>query len=181
MRNRKKILTGSVEGADAGRGNVEKPAPKRKPPAKKKVASAPRTIFRDIALGDAPAGLPCVGEFRPEAWGETHRIKVAEYPLAAFALRVLGHSMTGRGISDGDILVFAVPDDHEPIAGDVVAVCIDGEVTIKTLVRRNGKTTLKAENPDYPDPVFTENSAIQGVRLQKVPTRAGRGQKNASR
>ncbi len=95
------------------------------------------------------------------------RVNVTEFPQAAFALRVRGDSMTGRKIKNGEILIFALPDKREPVAGDVVAACIDGEVTIKTLVKTNGKSTLKSENPAYPAPHVTKNSAIQGVMLGK--------------
>lgn len=139
-------------------------------PTKRKVSTlaASRTIYRDIFLGDAPAGTPCIGEFRPSSWEETIKVDVQKFPHASFALRVRGDSMGGRKIKDGDILIFALPDQQEPEAGDVVAACIDGDVTIKTLVKRNGKTTLKAENPAYPDPVVTQNSAVQGVMVGKL-------------
>ncbi len=177
-RLRKKIAAGSDDGHVAGRGLVEKPfvaeegktykAKPKKKPAKRKVASAAvGTIYRDVFLGDAPAGSPCMGEFRPESWEERVRVNVTKFPLVAFALRVRGHSMTGRKIKDGDILIFALPDQREPAAGDVVAACIDGEVTIKTLVKTNGKSTLRSENPDYPNPTVTKNSAVQGVMLGK--------------
>ena len=121
-----------------------------------------------MPLGDGPAGLPCPGEFRPESWEETVQVNVKKYPRAAFALRVHGESMIGVGIKNGDILLFAVPDADENLVGKVVAAHIDGEVTIKTLVKRNGKTTLRAENPAYPNLKVTKNSAVQGVMLGKL-------------
>ena len=76
--------------------------------------------------------------------------------------------MTGVGIQSGDILVFAVPAAGEDLSGRVVAAHIEGgEVTIKTFVRRNGKTTLRAENPTHRNPIVTKNSAVQGVLVGK--------------
>ena len=138
-------------------------------PTKRKVATlAVRTIYRDISLGDAPAGMPCPGGFRPEAWEETVKIEAKKFPSAAFALRVRGESMTGIGINDGDILIFANAEQQEPRAGDVVAAHIDGEVTIKTLIKTNGMITLRAENPAYPNPLITSSSAVQGVMIGKL-------------
>ena len=125
-----------------------------------------KTIFRDMPLGDSPAGIPCPGEFRPADWEDTVRVDILEHPSANFALRVRGDSMIGRDIHDGDILLFA--QNWDPAPGNVVVCCIDGEVTIKTLVKTNGRATLKAENPAYPDPVGTKNSAIQGVMGGKL-------------
>ena len=135
---------------------------------RKVVSSARRTIYRDLYLGDAPAGMPCPGAFRPESWEETVRVETNRFPQAAFALRVRGESMIGIGINDGDILIFASSEQMEPQAGNVVAAHIDGEVTIKTLVKTNGQTTLRAENPKYPNPLVTKSSAVQGVMIGKL-------------
>ena len=138
--------------------------PKKTPPKQK------RTSLRDILevslpLGDAPAGIPSPGQFRPDSWEESVSVRAKDFPMAAYALRIHGNSMTGRGIYDRDILIFALPERREPKTGDVVVAVIDGEVTVKTLIKRNGKATLRAENPAYPDPVVTKNSAVQGVML----------------
>jgi len=78
-----------------------------------------------------------------------------------FMLRVKGDSMTGAGIEDGDLVVIRKQDDATP--GSIVAAMLDDEATVKTLVRDNGKTVLRAENPAYePIPVTAENSRILG-------------------
>ncbi len=78
-----------------------------------------------------------------------------------FALQVTGDSMEGRHILDGDVVVCEHGVDPRP--GDVVAALIDSESTLKTFVRRRGKTYLKAENPRYPELVPAEELVIQGV------------------
>jgi DNA polymerase V len=66
---------------------------------------------------------------------------------ATFFLRVQGHSMTGAGIHDGDIIV--VDRSLEPVDRSVVVAVVDGELTVKRLRLHNGRTELHAENPDY--------------------------------
>lgn len=66
---------------------------------------------------------------------------------ATFFVRVSGRSMTGVGILDGDILV--VDRSIEPMPGKIVVAAVNGELTVKTLVRKSGKVWLAAENPDY--------------------------------
>jgi len=78
-----------------------------------------------------------------------------------FALRVSGDSMIGRHIVDGDIVV--LEHGPEPRHGDVIAALIDGESTLKTFLRKNGKPFLKAENPKYPNFIPAEELMIQGV------------------
>lgn len=78
-----------------------------------------------------------------------------------FGLRVKGDSMTGAGIMDGDVVVVRKQDDATP--GEIVAALLEDEATVKTLVRADGKTLLRAENPAYPPiEVGAENSRILG-------------------
>ncbi len=107
--------------------------------------------------------MPSIGELQ-----DTIQIDAKSHPDVAFALRVRGESMVGAGINDGDTLLFASPTTREPKPGDVVACRIDDEVTIKTFLKQNGKSTLRAANPAYPDPVVTKNSAIQGVMIGRL-------------
>ena len=79
----------------------------------------------------------------------------------AFALRVCGDSMTGRQIYDGDIVL--IEQGRSPRNGNIVVALIDNEMTLKTLVRKNGATWLQAENPLYQDLIPTMGLTIQGV------------------
>lgn len=82
-------------------------------------------------------------------------------PADAFALRVRGDSMTGRRFFHGDLVL--LDRSTKPKNQDVVAALIDQECTLKTLVIKNGKTWLKAENPDYSDLIPAHDLEIQGV------------------
>ncbi|MDQ3699071.1 MAG: transcriptional repressor LexA [Gemmatimonadota bacterium] len=62
-----------------------------------------------------------------------------------FFLKVDGESMTGRGIFDGDYVM--IKPDHHPAEGDMVAVRIGEEATVKTLTRSNGSFVLTPANP----------------------------------
>jgi len=79
----------------------------------------------------------------------------------AFALRVQGDSMEGRSIFDGDIVM--LESGATPRHESVVAALIDNESTLKTFLRRDGKTWLRAENPRYPDLIPAWDLQIQGV------------------
>jgi DNA polymerase V len=68
-------------------------------------------------------------------------------PAATFMVRVSGDSMTGAGINDGDILV--VDRSEEPVPGRIVVAVLDGELTVKRLVRKDGQILLAPENPRY--------------------------------
>lgn len=77
-----------------------------------------------------------------------------------FALRVRGESMINVHILPGD---YAVLEKREPRDGDIVAALIDGETTLKRLIKRDGQTYLKAENDSFPDLTPVEELICQGV------------------
>jgi repressor LexA len=77
-----------------------------------------------------------------------------------FGLRVRGDSMIGAHILPGDIVIL---EFRPPKHGDIVAALIDGESTLKRYIVKNGRTYLRAENPNYPDLIPTRELVIQGV------------------
>jgi len=70
------------------------------------------------------------------------------HPAATFFVRARGHSMTGAGIHDGDLLV--VDRSRTPTPGHVVIAAVDGELTIKRLQQGKQGLQLAPENDDYP-------------------------------
>ncbi len=86
-------------------------------------------------------------------------------PPQSFALRVRGDSMIDANIFDGDMVVI---EPGQPKPGDIVAALIDGETTLKRLVRQGGKTYLKAENPAYPELYPVSELTVQGIAKSVV-------------
>jgi len=64
-----------------------------------------------------------------------------------FALTVRGESMLGAGILPGDLVV--VHRQQDARNGEIVVALFEDEATVKTLSRRDGRTWLLPENPDY--------------------------------
>lgn len=78
-----------------------------------------------------------------------------------FFLRVMGDSMVGRGLFDGDYVMI---EPNVPLTdGDMIAARIGEEATIKTLERRDGKVRLVPANPD--EPVRTYDPATEDIAL----------------
>ena len=110
-----------------------------------------------------PTGLPLVGRVRAGApilaqeHIEEHIDLAASFfhPPADFLLRVLGDSMTGAGILDGDLL--AVRSTPVARSGQIVVARINDEVTVKRLRRSQGRRriTLLPENDAY-DPIVVD-------------------------
>ena len=101
-----------------------------------------------MALEAVRAGFPSVAQ--DYAAGDLSLDeRLVEHPETTFVVRVAGESMTGAGIFDGDLLV--VDRSLEPRDGDVVVAVLDGELTVKRLLRDAHGWYLHAEHPKYPD------------------------------
>lgn len=72
---------------------------------------------------------------------------LVDNPAATFMVRVCGDSMIDAGILDGDILV--VDRSREAASGKIVVAVLDGELTVKRLVRSGGRLLLVPENEAY--------------------------------
>ncbi len=120
-------------------------------------------IFDVPVFGSIPAGFP--SDAPPQSEGclsvDVNTLGISSN-ASLFALRVRGDSMIGAHILDGDHVILEI---KEPRRNDIVAALIDGETTLKRYVVEDGRTCLKAENPDYPDLIPTRELVIQGVFL----------------
>lgn len=80
-----------------------------------------------------------------------------------YLLRVVGQSMIGARIEDGDLLV--VEEDEDPPDGTVVVALLNGgeEVTVKKLYREGKMVRLKPQNGEHTDIVVPAREVrIQG-------------------
>ena len=101
-------------------------------------------------LGTIAAGVPITSQEYIEGYEY-----VLEDSKADFCLRVKGNSMIGARIMDGD-LVF-IRQQQEVENGEIAAVSIDREeATLKRVYKADGKITLRSENPNNPDMVYTK-------------------------
>ncbi|MGH3710400.1 MAG: LexA family protein [Pseudonocardiaceae bacterium] len=84
-------------------------------------------------------------------------------PVSTFMWRVAGHSAIGVGILDGDYVV--VDRSLVPRAGDPVIAIIDGQASVKLVVRHGRVLALAFGNPDMPPLVLDDASeaVIWGV------------------
>lgn len=81
---------------------------------------------------------------------------------ATFALRCKGESMINARIHDGDIVYIRQQPNVEN--GQIAAVLIDNEATLKRVYRQEDAITLAPENPAFPPLVYT-GEAAKGVRI----------------
>jgi repressor LexA len=111
-------------------------------------------------LGTIAAGTPVdatenVEDFIPVPSEMVNRIE------GAFLLRVKGDSMSGEGIMPRDLVM--VKPQRTANQGDLVAVLLGDEATVKRINYSKDGVKLMPSNPNYePIPVEQENSMIIG-------------------
>lgn len=123
----------------------------------------------DDVLSVAPRRVPLLGEIAagmPIYVDETLEGTACDAAMRCdFALRVHGDSMIGARIRDGDIVFIRRQDDVDD--GQIAAVIVDDEATLKRVYHVKNGLQLLSENPSYPPMVFTleEHASIRILGL----------------
>ena len=89
-------------------------------------------------------------------------------PISTFFLRVSGNSMNNAGIYNNDLLV--IDRSINPNPGHIVVALLDGEFTLKRLIKEKNNYYLKADKENYPAINLYEYIDIQiwGVAIYSI-------------
>lgn len=118
----------------------------------------PMPTMRKVPLiGSIACGTPILAEENCE--GE---VDVPDHIRADFALRCKGDSMINARIFDGDIVYIRQQESVEH--GEIAAVIIDDEATLKRVYLYEDHISLEAENPQYRPLVYWE-AEMNNVRI----------------
>lgn len=113
--------------------------------------------------------LPLLGPIRagfasPSEENIADTITVGEYLIrdkdASFLLQVVGDSMEGAGIREGDMVIFERTGSYKP--GDIVIALTEDGYTLKFLRKKGTQYFLEAANDNYP-PIYPKEGEIVGV------------------
>jgi repressor LexA len=99
-------------------------------------------------VGRVAAGAPILAIENVEEHVDFER----EFDDDAFFLRVRGDSMTGAGINDGDLVL--VHPQPRVDNGQIAAVIVGEEATVKRVFLRKGRVELHPENPAHRTMVY---------------------------
>lgn len=67
--------------------------------------------------------------------------------------------MVGAGIFDGNLLV--VDKSLTPSSGDIIIAIVDGELTVKRLIKSGDKVILRPENSRFKEIELKEGQELQ--------------------
>ena len=136
----------------------------------KPVAAAGGVVTRAVETASNLVSLPLLGRIAAgtpiEALSDpTNHLEIPASMVGSgehFALEIIGDSMVGAGILDGDTVVIqrAETARHGEI---VVALINQQEATLKTLLKEPGRVGLEAANPRYETRYFSTGEVeVQG-------------------
>lgn len=102
-------------------------------------------------VGRVPAGALMLAHENIEGWLRLPKAMVSPSSAEFFLLRVRGTSMNkssvdGGTIDDGDLIL--VRQQSTARTGDIIVGIVDGEATVKTLVKAPGYVVLKPDSKD---------------------------------
>lgn len=112
-------------------------------------------------IGTIAAGLPILAEENIEQYFE-----IDPSIKADFALKIKGDSMIDAGINDGDIAFLRKQQTLE--TGEIGAVVIENEATLKRFYRTNSNVILQPENKEYQPIIVTDGDLHIAGKLVAV-------------
>ncbi len=115
-------------------------------------------VVRPLFLSDVSAGFPSPADDYIERNLDLNE-HLIQNPAATFFVRVSGDSMIGAGINHGDILI--VDRSLEPTTGKIIIAIVNGELTVKRLVKTADSCKLIAENTAYESIEVAEGSDFE--------------------
>jgi DNA polymerase V len=122
-----------------------------------------------LFVSTVKAGFPSPAENYIEARLDLNSYLIPN-PNSTFFVKVEGDSMIEIGIYNDDLAI--VDRSIEPKNLDIVIAVVDGEMTIKRLVKTKNGITLCAENTTYDPICFSEGQEllIWGVVIHTIRT-----------
>ena len=102
-------------------------------------------------VGTIACGTPILAQQNIEG-----KANIAGNIKADFALNIKGDSMDNAEIHNGDIVFIRQQEEVED--GEIAAVLIDEEATLKRFYRHGRAIELRPENPKYRSMIFTEDN-----------------------
>lgn len=128
-----------------------------------KINSLPHQDFKPVSkrkykyLGEIACGEPIFADEQYETY-----IELDSDIHADFVLKAKGDSMINARIHDGDIVF--IKEQNDVNDGEIAAVIIDDEATLKRVYKYDDYIMLNAENPAY-KPIQINKTDAKNVRI----------------
>ena len=115
-----------------------------------------RDIIEIPIFGRVAAGAPLLASQNIEGTLPIPTRMVNNYEC--FALRIIGSSMVGAGILEGDFVIVRRQANADP--GDIIVALVDDEATVKRFFIDGEHVRLQPENPAIEPTIFDTNDVM---------------------
>ena len=116
------------------------------------------SISLELYSNPVCAGFPSPAEDHMDVGLDLNEY-IVKHPSATFYIYAKGNSMVDAGICDGDIMV--IDRSLEPRSKDVVIAIINGEFTVKRILKKNESIYLNPANKEYCPILVTEDMEFE--------------------
>lgn len=120
------------------------------------LAEVQRDIIEIPIFGRVAAGEPLLASQNIEGTLPIPTRMVNNYEC--FALRIIGSSMVGAGILEGDFVIVRRQANADP--GDIIVALVEDEATVKRFYIEGERIRLQPENPAIEPTVFNVNDVM---------------------
>ena len=120
------------------------------------LAEVPRDIIEIPIFGRVAAGTPLLASQNIEGTLPIPTRMVNNHEC--FALRIIGSSMIGAGILEGDFVIVRRQANADP--GDIVVALVNDEATVKRFYMDGEQVRLQPENPAIEPTLFNSNDVM---------------------
>ena len=125
------------------------------------------TLLIPLVKETISAGFPSPAEDYLEPGIDLNKYLIKN-PISTFFLRVSGNSMNKAGIYNNDLVI--IDRSINPNPGHIVVALLDGEFTLKRLIKEENNYYLKADKENYPAINLYEYIDVQiwGVAIYSI-------------
>ena len=120
------------------------------------LVETPRDIIEIPIFGRVAAGTPLLASQNIEGTLPIPTRMVNNHEC--FALRIIGSSMIGAGILEGDFVIVRRQANADP--GDIVVALVEDEATVKRFYIDGERVRLQPENPAIEPAIFNVNDVM---------------------
>ena len=120
------------------------------------LVETPRDIIEIPIFGRVAAGTPLLASQNIEGTLPIPTRMVNNHEC--FALRIIGSSMIGAGILEGDFVIVRRQANADP--GDIVVALVEDEATVKRFYLDGEQIRLQPENPAIEPVIFNVNDVM---------------------
>jgi repressor LexA len=126
------------------------------------VPDLPGEVIEVPVVGKVAAGTPILAQENVTDHVRIDSFLIGDTAKKVFALKVIGDSMTGDGILDGDYIF--VRKQLQAAPGEIVVALIEDEATVKRFFPEGDRIRFQPSNPNH-EPIYVSREEFRETQI----------------